>query len=272
MRQETELVPYTTTRLTGSPLLVLAPHPDDEIFGCGGVLLHAVQSKAEIHVAVVTDGAAQGEARARCMESTEAARRLGTPPPEFWGFADRSLESDTPELLDRIRDSLVNIKPALVLVPSPAELHPDHRALGLATYRVLHGIRREALHPEFRLAAYEVSAFLRPNTLIDLSEDWALINHASESFSSQNVVRPYLEVLEAMAVARRLTLPDSVTYAAGLYVVDSAFIGTHNVRDWAECIGPTTGIEADDPAAARDQGDIGFFRRLMGSRRSSTHG
>ena len=69
MRQEAELVPYVTTRLAGSPLLVLAPHPDDEVFGCGAVLLEAVRGGCDIHVVVVTDGDAQGDPEARRRES-----------------------------------------------------------------------------------------------------------------------------------------------------------------------------------------------------------
>ena len=43
--------------LRGRPLLVLAPHPDDESLGCGALLAQAFAG-AGAHVACLTDGAA----------------------------------------------------------------------------------------------------------------------------------------------------------------------------------------------------------------------
>ncbi|MEN8163411.1 MAG: glycosyltransferase, partial [Acidobacteriota bacterium] len=244
MRQEAELVPYTTTRLSGSPLLVLAPHPDDEIFGGGPILLEAVRADATIHVIVATNGIAQGDPETRREESREAARRLGIPAPEFWPFDDRSLSPSNPDLLEHIRQALDHHRPELLAIPSPAELHPDHRAMALAVYRALQEPGRlAALPPTFRLATYEISAFMRPNALVDITDDWPALMHASEAFSSQNDIQPYLEVLDAVAVARRLTLGPEVTRAAAFFVVDPAFIAEYDSDAWASQQGPNA-----DPA------------------------
>jgi LmbE family N-acetylglucosaminyl deacetylase len=269
MRAEGDLIPYAATRLVGSPLLVLAPHPDDEIFGCSAVMLEGVRSGADVHVVIVTDGGAQGEFEVRREESREAARRLGTPEPAFWGLADRSLEADLGPLNERIRSSLADLRPELVLIPSPAEIHPDHRAVCLATYGIVRDLAAcdpRLLPKAFRLAAYEVSAFLRPNVLVDLTADWPAIEHASRAFASQNAVQPYLEVIGAMATARRITLPDAVERAAGYHVVDRDFITAHDVRTWAGRIGPTEGLELDDPRAGRPPRRP-FVARLFGDTR-----
>lgn len=42
--------------LAPGPALVLAPHPDDETLGCGGLIAEACASGRELHVLVVTDG------------------------------------------------------------------------------------------------------------------------------------------------------------------------------------------------------------------------
>lgn len=39
-----------------APLLVLAPHPDDESLGCGGLIAEASARGHELHVAILTDG------------------------------------------------------------------------------------------------------------------------------------------------------------------------------------------------------------------------
>ena len=70
-----------------APILVLAPHPDDESLGCGGLIAQACASGQPIAVLVLTDGTkshpnslAYPAARLRRLretESREAARALG---------------------------------------------------------------------------------------------------------------------------------------------------------------------------------------------------
>ena len=53
-------LPFGTTRdlTAGQPFLVLAPHPDDETLGCGGLLAAAGKAGIPGHVVILTDGAA----------------------------------------------------------------------------------------------------------------------------------------------------------------------------------------------------------------------
>jgi len=253
MRPETDLVPYSCGRLDGSPLLVLAPHPDDEVFGCGGVLAQAGRGGGSVRVVVLTDGSAQGEADTRRAESCEAARRLGVPEPEFWGLADRTLDPDDPALAERLRTLLVDYRPSVVLVPSPAEVHPDHRALALLVYRVLQGAtpgtELHAAVQAVRLAAYEVSAVLRPNLLVDVTAEWEDVLAAAKAFASQVGRLPYVEVLDGIASARRLTLPPSVRRAEAYFVTDLRSVRTHAASEWAASQGPSAGLEpAELPA------------------------
>ena len=53
-----------TAELTRRDCLILAPHPDDETLGCGGLVLLKRKAGMAVHVAVVTDGAATGAAGA----------------------------------------------------------------------------------------------------------------------------------------------------------------------------------------------------------------
>lgn len=39
-----------------APLLVLAPHPDDESLGCGGLIAESCARGRDVHVAILTDG------------------------------------------------------------------------------------------------------------------------------------------------------------------------------------------------------------------------
>lgn len=69
------------------PVLIVAPHPDDETLGCGGLIALASQKGLEVHVLFVTDGSASHPASKECPpeamavlradEADEALRRLG---------------------------------------------------------------------------------------------------------------------------------------------------------------------------------------------------
>ena len=69
--------------------MVLAPHPDDEVFGCGGAIASHVRAGVPLHVVILTDGSRFGEASGRANESRAAAEVLGYGGPEFWSLADR---------------------------------------------------------------------------------------------------------------------------------------------------------------------------------------
>lgn len=247
MRPEIALVPYAPGMLNASPLLVLAPHPDDEVFGCGGLLALAAGAGATVRVVVVTDGAAQGDPGVRRAECRSAALALGTPEPEHWGFADRGVDPGDAALRERIAATLEEVRPRAVLVPSPAEVHPDHRALAFATYQVLREAPPElaAVTATTRLATYEVSAVLHPNLLVDVTPVWERVMAAARTFASQVEALPYLEVLEGIATARRLTLPPEVRRAEAYYVVDTAWVREHTAASWAARQGPVDGLDAE---------------------------
>jgi LmbE family N-acetylglucosaminyl deacetylase len=256
MRSEEDLIPYSPGRLEGSPVLVLAPHPDDEVFGCGGAIVQSLRAGAEVRLVVLTDGAAQGDPDIRRAEALEASARLGLDGPEFWGLADRSLEPDNADLADRMRALLAEVAPRLILLPSPSEIHPDHRALAVLVYSLVQsampgGELHEALQST-RLAAYEVSAVLRPNLLVDVSAEWETVLSAAEAYASQLEVHPYIEVMDGMARSRRLTLPSGVRRAEAYHVVDPRYVRTHSAAEWAAAQGPSAGLEDAGEAAALD--------------------
>ena len=69
MASEADAIPYEPARLRGERLLVLAPHPDDEVIGCGGVAAQHLREGRSVRVVIATDGAQAGDAAAREEES-----------------------------------------------------------------------------------------------------------------------------------------------------------------------------------------------------------
>ena len=67
------------------PFLVLAPHPDDESLGCGGLLAQACAAGLDAHVAILTDGTmshpnsrSYPAARLQAVRQAEAAAAVAT--------------------------------------------------------------------------------------------------------------------------------------------------------------------------------------------------
>lgn len=197
-------------------VLAFAPHPDDEIFGCGGVLAHYAAEGAEVRVVIVTDGAAQVDAAereahvaARMAESRAALACLGVHDLQFWGLPDRGLAADG-ALPVRVAQAIHDAQAEVVLAPSLWELHPDHVAVGRA---VLHAAKAVELVPELLL--YEVGGVQRVNLLVDLGAVWPAKARAMACFGSQQARQDYARHIEALNVWRTYTLPAEVRHAEG---------------------------------------------------------
>ena len=240
---ETELVPYAPGYPPGRRWLVLAPHPDDEVFGLGATLAVASRRGIEVTVVVITDGAAQGSAAQREEEARAAARELDLGEPRFWRFADRSLDPSDRRIRVKLVEVLAETAPDVVFVPSPVELHPDHRAMALALQQVLRrrslcGVRRR---PPAWVAAYEVGAVLRPNLLVAADAGWEAKRRAAACYASQLEFRPYDAAMEALGTWRRLTL-DGCERAEAFHLLSVPVVVRRSARNWAAQMGSPEGV------------------------------
>ena len=208
-------IPYqAVSSLSGHRVAVLAPHADDEVFGCGGALASFVAQGRSIHVVVVSDEEDQATTSIRHAESRAAAKVMGYAPPTFWGLADGQLvHSDT--LADKIRVWLLEVDADLVLVTSCWEMHRDHRALAEATIRAV-----VALEGRVRVAFYEVGQPLpTPNTLLDITLWKEVKERAMACFPSQLARQSYDRQIRALNVYRTYSLPSTVEAAEAYRVL-----------------------------------------------------
>jgi LmbE family N-acetylglucosaminyl deacetylase len=134
--------------LPDGPVLVVAAHPDDPDFGCGGSMARLVAEGREVTIALVTDGTEGGEdpdvpddelRRMREAEQRAAASELGVSEVVFLGFPDGRVEPNL-ALRHALTRLIRQVRPATVFAHDPtAHLfdgyinHPDHRACGVVT-------------------------------------------------------------------------------------------------------------------------------------------
>jgi LmbE family N-acetylglucosaminyl deacetylase len=128
----------------GQRVLVVAPHPDDEVAGCAAALLSHGAAGDELAILVATDGrqsralglAPEEMARRRRQEAGAAAEALsasllwiGLPEGGWWDE----------ELLAPLRDALVEFSPAVVYAPSRVDFHSEHLRVAAVLGRALLG-------------------------------------------------------------------------------------------------------------------------------------
>ncbi|WP_372826812.1 PIG-L family deacetylase [Polaromonas sp.] len=216
---ESDLVPYqTVAQLPARHALVIAPHADDEVFGCGGAMASHVQHGIPVSVIVLTDGSLYGDVAVRMAESRAAAGVLGYGEPEFWAYPDRALRHDQ-ELVGRLVQKIAATGADLVYAPSPWEVHPDHRqAAGAAA----EAVRRTGV----RIAFYEVGSPLRPNLLLDITAHAQAKQRAMQCFASQMAQQDYGRHIAALNLYRTYTLPAEVTAAEAYLLLSAADLGT----------------------------------------------
>ena len=220
---ENKLIPYQATQcISASSVVVFAPHPDDEVFGCGGAILRHVAARIPVHVVIVSDGAfgAEGDKKStviatREAESHKAATILGYGEPEFWRLPDRGIAYGE-ALIQRIMATIELSTADLIYTPSLLEMHPDHRALAMC---VIEAVRRAPSKPQ--LALYEVGVPLHPNLLLDISDLAERKKLAMECFASQNQQQRYDLDIAALNRYRTYTLPAEVTAAEAFILVSA---------------------------------------------------
>jgi glycosyltransferase involved in cell wall biosynthesis/LmbE family N-acetylglucosaminyl deacetylase len=224
---EQSLIPYHAVKsLSATRVLVIAPHPDDEVFGCGGTIAAFVEYLIPVHVVVLTDGDAAKNsdgsldyAQERRAESLGAAALLGYGVPEFWSLPDRSLGYDE-NLIYRCSSLIEDIKADLVLCPSLYEIHPDHYAVAQVA---IEAARRTSI----RVAFYEVGQpMMRPNRLVDISRFSDLKRKAIGCFNTQLNIQNYGEQIFALNTYRTYTLDEKVCLVEAFYEADPSDAST----------------------------------------------
>jgi len=207
-------------------LLVLAPHPDDEVYGCGGLLALARLADIEATALVLTDGSGGSPdpvlTEQRRLESSMAADLLGYRV-EFGLFADRSLRLDA-ALTGFLTDACARIRPDLVLVPGLDDTHPDHQATALAAIQIL---AREPYEAD--LAFYETNGGLtHVSHILDISAVAGRKREAMQCFVSQEQMLPYANRIGARDCFRAFTLGRVASAAEAFFLAplrSQGFVG-----------------------------------------------
>lgn len=183
-------------RLRSAPLdlapgriLIVAPHPDDEVLGCGGLVLRARRAGHPVSLLFLTDGAASHPghpllapadlAALRRREAREAAAILGLTPEDliFLDLPDGTL----PRLSESARNSAIAALSAHIEALRPATILAAHRHDGSseheAAFTLLAAALRHLAAPP-RLLEYLVWAAYSPRLLARILARPGKVSHS----------------------------------------------------------------------------------------------
>jgi len=242
------LPPGGTERVRAASALVLAPHFDDEVLGCGGLLAQLTAAGATVRVLFLTDGGGGREAVAdrdgyrlrRRQEALAAAAVLGIAGCDFLDLPDGALAQHLAQAVDGVQEALLGQQPELLLCPSPLEVTADHRAAFAAAHFVLGSrrLRSGAMAADgaadaaaggaggragaeaaplagLRILLYEVNQPAYPNLLVDVSAAEDLLRRAMACYASQQERHPYLDAALGLRRFRTLSLGPGAGLAEG---------------------------------------------------------
>lgn len=151
-------------------VLVMAPHPDDEVIGVGGTIAKRVNAGDDVYVCVVTKGqepmfskefVEQGR-----KECREADAKLGVAETIFLDFPAVMLETvSRHELNGKISDLIQTLNPEEIYIPHRGDMQLDHQ---MVVDSVMVAVRPRGKYYPKRVYAYETlseTGWNIPNTV-----------------------------------------------------------------------------------------------------------
>lgn len=164
--------------------LIVAPHPDDELLGCGGTLLRRVDEGGTIAWLLMTAitqeaGWAADKIQQRAAEIERVREGLQVAPNHLYELEFPAAELDRIPmslLVKRVSEVFSDFLPDEVLLPYPGDVHSDHRV----TFEAASACTKWFRYPSVKRAlAYETpsetdfgidpryTAF-KPNVFVDI--------------------------------------------------------------------------------------------------------
>ena len=193
-------------------VLVIAPHPDDEVLGLGGTIHRLAQEGHEVVVVIATKGwaplypdAQVTQARA---EAREASKVLGVGDLRFLDLPVTTLHAMPESELNKVFcDLLADVRPDWVFLPFRGDRHEDHRQIFDACMVALRPVPGE--HFCQMVLAYEtvsethwnapgIEPVFEPQYYVDITDHLSAKCEGMRAYASQVRAQPDARSIEAI--------------------------------------------------------------------------
>ena len=202
--------------------LILAPHPDDEVLGCGGLIKKLAEAGNEVYVLIMSRGTPRLYSEERIdnvrREARDAHALLGVKETLFLDYHAPELDNYTlADLSGSVADVIKKKQIQSVFLPHRGDIHNDHHLVfmaGLVASRPVGDYTVKEIHCYETLSETEWAppfgddAFI-PNYFVDITDEFTSKQEAMRCFKSQLKEFPNprsLETIEALAKFRGATV------------------------------------------------------------------
>ena len=213
----THRMPVKLRSIEKQRVLIVAPHPDDEVIAVGGNLaLHQRLGSEMLTLFVTLDSPAADVGRQ--SEAERVAQLLGFDH-RFLGFPDGSVSLHEPAVARAIAEAIRQFRPEVIYCPFPGDHQRDHQATSACT-----GAAVADTDYRGEVWCYELWSCLWPNIGVDISTVVDVKREAINCYASQVAYVDYVE--GALGLNRFRGLKLGVDYAEALFASDPrTFVG-----------------------------------------------
>lgn len=199
-------------------ILIIAPHPDDEVLGCGGIIKRYVTEGHDVYVSIVTRGSPKRYSDKRITMGREQALKahslLGVKETFFYDFPASELDlTSRADIADALCALITKLRIEIIYIPHRGDINNDHAVVFNAAMVAARPIKDcpvksiyvyETLSSTEWASTYVNDAFI-PDRFIDIEQYFQFKLEAMSCYSGQLKLYPNprsLESIEALAKYR----------------------------------------------------------------------
>lgn len=194
-------------------ILVIAAHPDDEVYGVGGTIAKHTMNGDKVFVLILTDGATCQYPGNKVMvgqkrkEAKRSAKILGIEKIYFFNLPDMQLDTIAHVEVNKvIEKTIARVEPDVVYTHHWGDVNKDHRVVFESTMVAVRPSFRSTIK---RILLYETPSSSEwnapiltdkfiPNVYVDISETISKKIQAMEAYKSELREFPHPRSIEAV--------------------------------------------------------------------------
>ena len=197
-------------------IVVIAPHPDDETLGCGGVISKYLRENNKVYWIIVSKPKKLLKDSKTYIKEIEKIKKhykftnlikLNFPATQL----DKMPKS---KIIKKLKKVFTKISPNYVFLPFENDAHSDHKIVNEASMSALKWFRQKSIE---KILIYEVLSetnfnfkdekeqYFKPNLYIDISKDFKSKYTAMKIYKSELSKHPFprnLRVVKSLALIR----------------------------------------------------------------------
>lgn len=184
-------------KIINGNVLVISPHCDDEILGCGGTLLKYRNNISNLSIVYMV-----GDDARRKVEANKILLELKASSSYFFSYKDGFINANYEACVISLIEVIQKEKPNIMFMPHSGEEHPDHVSVSNIAYDAAQKARywqessNKLLHKTPTILKYEVwTPIGNPSLLCDITGQFSSKLTLLNFYLSQTESFPYIDYI-----------------------------------------------------------------------------